>query len=249
MGRTKKLTDPSSTPRSSGWEREQSIRSYLHAATRTHSPQREAETASQEIDSFPSTLARLSPAPSVMSETQLPQESEWRAILPNLLTKADLEALSDRLGRVVREEVAQLRADLANVEACMSVAESETRALRTDLEHTNSTVTNQEADIASLTMWVDDLDNRGRRMILRVRGLREGDPAEHIPDILKRLFTQAGIPYRWGYPFSLSAKHGPDQHGPDQVTSQVSSEPWAYHRSKYQTGWRDRFSNHRLGRK
>ncbi|CAH2315376.1 Hypothetical predicted protein [Pelobates cultripes] len=227
-----------------------------------------------------------------MSETQLPQEGEWRAILPNLLTKADFEALSDRLGRVVREEVAQLRTDLANVEARMSVAESETRALRTDLEHTNSMVATQEADIASLTTWVDDLD-------LRISGVREGDPAEHIPDILKRLFTQvlggqqiprlglvrahralrpmpapeeqprdiicclenyqlkedilrtvrrmgtirfesqtisiyqdlsrytlkarralrpvtsalqqAGIPYRWGYPFSLSARHGPDQ--------------------------------------
>ncbi|CAH2225292.1 Hypothetical predicted protein [Pelobates cultripes] len=54
---------------------------------------------------------------------------------------------------------------------------------------------------------------------------------------------QAGILYRWGYPFSLSARHGPDQ-----VTSQVSFELWAYHRSKYQTGWRDHFSNHRLDR-
>ncbi|CAH2293397.1 Hypothetical predicted protein [Pelobates cultripes] len=127
-----------------------------------------------------------------MSETQLPQEGEWRAILPNLLTKADFEVLSDRLGRVVREKVAQLRVGLANVEACMSVADSETRAIRRDLEHTNSTVAHQEADIASLTTWVDDLDNSGRRLNLRVRGVREGDPAEHIPDILKRLFTVGG---------------------------------------------------------
>ncbi|CAH2221747.1 Hypothetical predicted protein [Pelobates cultripes] len=142
------------------------------------------------MDSLPSTPARISPTSSIMSEPQLTQEGEWRAILPNLLTKADFEALSDRLGRVVREEVAQLRADLANVEAHMSVAESETRALRTDLEHTNSTVANEEADLASLTTWVDDLDNRGRRLNLHVRRVKEGDPAEHIPDTLKRLFTQ-----------------------------------------------------------
>ncbi|CAH2319011.1 Hypothetical predicted protein [Pelobates cultripes] len=256
------------------------------------------EEVSQGMESFPSTPVRLSPTPSFSSEPQLTQEGEWRAILPNLLTKADFEALSDRLGRVVREEVAQLRADLANVEARMSVAESETRALHTDLEHTNSTVTNQEADLASLTTWVDDLDNHGRRLNLRVRGVREGDPAEHIPDTLKWLrywggqqiprlgkvrahralrpmpspeeqprdiicclenyqlkedilhtarrmgtirfenqtisiyqdlsrytlqarralcpvisaLQQAGIPYRWGYPFSLSARHGQDQH-------------------------------------
>ncbi|CAH2281603.1 Hypothetical predicted protein [Pelobates cultripes] len=190
MGRTWKPTDPSGTPRSSGREGEQSIRSYLQATARPRSPQREMEEVSQGMESFPSTPARLSTTPSIMSEPQQTQEGEWRAILPNLLTKADFEALSDRLGRVVREEVAQLRADLANVEARMSVAESETRALRTDLEHTNSTVASQEADLASLTTWVDDLDNRGRRVNLGVRGVREGDPAEHIPDTLKRLFTQ-----------------------------------------------------------
>ncbi|CAH2331138.1 Hypothetical predicted protein, partial [Pelobates cultripes] len=84
----------------------------------SHSPP--AVTASQDVDSFPSTLATLSPTPSIMSEPQQTQEGEWRAKLQNLLTKADFEALSDRLGRVVREEVAQLHADLANVEACMS---------------------------------------------------------------------------------------------------------------------------------
>ncbi|CAH2319385.1 Hypothetical predicted protein [Pelobates cultripes] len=190
MGRTRKPTDSSSTPRSSGREGEQSIRSYLQATARPRSPQRETEEVSQGMESFPSTPARLSPTPSFSSEPQLTQEGEWRAILPNLLTKADFEALSDRLGRVVREEMAQLRADLSNVEARMSVAESETRALRTDLEHTNSTVTSQEADLASLTTWVDDLDNRGRRLNLRIRGVREGDPAEHIPNTLKRLFAQ-----------------------------------------------------------
>ncbi|CAH2315941.1 Hypothetical predicted protein [Pelobates cultripes] len=190
MGRTRKQSDPTGTPRPSGREGEHSIRSYLQAATRARSPQREEEAASQELDSFPSTPARMSPVPSNMSESQLPQEGEWKAILPNLLTKADFEALSDRLGRVVREEVAQLRADLANMEARMSVAESETRSLRTDLEQTNLAVANQEADTANLTTWIDDLDNRGRRLNLRIRGMREEGPTEHVPDALLRLFTQ-----------------------------------------------------------
>ncbi|CAH2294104.1 Hypothetical predicted protein [Pelobates cultripes] len=193
-----------------------------------------------------------------MPEQQLQLDGEWRAILPNLLTKADFEALSDRLGHVVREEVAQLRADLLNVEARMSVAEAETRELCTDLEHTNTAVTTQEADIAHLTTWVDDLDNRGCRMNLRVCGVREGGPAENIPELLRQIFSQLKeeilrtarrigtirleeqtiaiyqdlsrytlqarralrpittllqhtcIQYRWGYPFSLSARDGPD---------------------------------------
>ncbi|CAH2281732.1 Hypothetical predicted protein [Pelobates cultripes] len=256
------------------------------------------EAASPTRDSSPPTSPRFSPSPSPTPEQRQQPDGEWRAILPNLLTKTDFEALSDRLGRVVREEVAQLRADLSNVEARMSVAEAETRALRTDLEQTNTAVTTQEADIAHLTTWVDDLDNRGRRMNLRVRGVREGGPAENIPELLRQIFSQvlgnqnmprlglvrahralrpipppedqprdivccldnfqlkeeilrtarrignirmddqtitiyqdlsrytlqarralrpittalqhAGIQYRWGYPFSLSARHGPD---------------------------------------
>ncbi|CAH2219156.1 Hypothetical predicted protein [Pelobates cultripes] len=150
------------------------------------------EAANQAPDSIPSTPARHSPALSYASEPQMLQEDGWRDILPNLLTKTDFEALSDRLGRVVREEVAQLRADMVNMEARMSVAEAETKALRTDLEHTNTAVTGQEADMAYLTTWIDDLDNRGRRLNLRVRRVREGGPSENIPDTLRQIFTQTG---------------------------------------------------------
>ncbi|CAH2299956.1 Hypothetical predicted protein, partial [Pelobates cultripes] len=120
----------------------------------------------------------------------MPLEDGWREILPNFLTKADFEVLSDRLGFVVHEEVAQLRADLASVESCMSVAEVETKALQTDLEHTNTAVTGQEVDMAYLTTWIDDLDNRGRRLNLRVCGVTEGGPSENIPDTLRQIFTQ-----------------------------------------------------------
>ncbi|CAH2253807.1 Hypothetical predicted protein [Pelobates cultripes] len=200
MGRTKKLTDPGGTPRPAGPGGDHTIRSYLHPTTRAQSPQPEMEAANQAPDSIPSTPARHSPALSYASEPQMLQEDGWRDILPNLLTKTDFEALSDRLGRVVREEVAQLRADMVNMEARMSVAEAETKALRTDLEHTNTAVTGQEADMAYLTTWIDDLDNRGRRLNLRVRGVREGGPSENIPDTLRQIFTQV-----------LGARQGPDQ--------------------------------------
>ncbi|CAH2315536.1 Hypothetical predicted protein [Pelobates cultripes] len=272
MGR-KRLADATGTPRQSGQGGEQTIRSFLHSTARDSTPQREMEAASPTRDSSPPTLTRFSPSPSPTPEQRQQPDGEWRAILPNLLTKADFEALSDRLGRVVMEEVAQLRADLSNVEARMSVAEAETRALRTDLEQTNTAVTTQEADIAHLTTWVDDLDNRGRRMNLRVRGVREGGSGRKRPrapetdlqsedqprDIVccldnfqlkeeilrtaRRIGTirmddqtitiyqdlsrytlqarralrpittalqHAGIQYRWGYPFSLSARHGLD---------------------------------------
>ncbi|CAH2223305.1 Hypothetical predicted protein [Pelobates cultripes] len=186
MGCTKKPTDTGGTPRPAGPGGDHTIRSYLHSTARARSPQPEMEAANQAPDSTPSTPARHLPAQSLALEPQMQPEDGWREILPNLLTKADFEALSDRLGRVVREEVAQLRADLANVEARMTVAEAETKALRTDLEHTNTTVTGQEADMAYLTTWIDDPDNRGRRLNLRVRGVREGGPSENIPEALSK---------------------------------------------------------------
>ncbi|CAH2249108.1 Hypothetical predicted protein [Pelobates cultripes] len=145
------------------------------------------EATSLPLEYLSSTPAVFSPAPSPTPDPQQPQEGEWRDILPNLLNKTDFEALSDRL---VREEVAQLRADVASVEARMAVAEIETRALRTDLELTNTTAAKQDADIAYLTTWVDDLDNCGRRMNLRIRGVREGGHSEHIPGTLRQIFTQ-----------------------------------------------------------
>ncbi|CAH2294119.1 Hypothetical predicted protein [Pelobates cultripes] len=54
----------------------------------------------------------FSPTPSQSSDTQMPLEGELRAIVRNLLTKVDFEALSDRLGRVVREEIAQLHSNM-----------------------------------------------------------------------------------------------------------------------------------------
>ncbi|CAH2315007.1 Hypothetical predicted protein [Pelobates cultripes] len=177
------------------------------------------EAASQAPDSTPSTPARYSPAQSLASEPQMPPEDGWREILPNLLTKADFEALSDRLGRVVRKEVDQLGADLTNVEARMSVAEAATKALQTDLEHTNTAVTGQEADMAYLTTWIDDLENRGRRLNLRVRGLREGGPSENITEGLRQIFTQASRRYKYptGWRGHSSSNHQDRSNHADQI--------------------------------
>ncbi|CAH2283227.1 Hypothetical predicted protein [Pelobates cultripes] len=147
----------------------------------------------------------------------MPPDGEGRAILPNLLTKADFEALSHRLGRVVWEEVAQLRTDLSNVEARMSVAEAETRVLNTDLEQTNTMVTNQEADMAHLTMWVDDLGNRGRRMNLRIRGVR-GRPSRKYPRA-----PEADLQPGTGQP--KYAQTGPSQGPPSTETTACTGGP------------------------
>ncbi|CAH2296444.1 Hypothetical predicted protein, partial [Pelobates cultripes] len=65
------------------------------------------EAANETADSPPATPAGFSPAPTTSQGAQGTLDGDLRALLPNLLTKADLEALSDRLSKVIRDELAQ----------------------------------------------------------------------------------------------------------------------------------------------
>ncbi|CAH2284386.1 Hypothetical predicted protein [Pelobates cultripes] len=111
MGRTKKLTEPQGTPRPSGSAVEPSIRSFL-TTPRDFASQPEMESSNETA-----TPAGFSLASSASPEAQGTLDGDLRALLPNLLTKVDLEALSDRLSRVIRDELAQVRADVASMDA------------------------------------------------------------------------------------------------------------------------------------
>ncbi|CAH2252142.1 Hypothetical predicted protein [Pelobates cultripes] len=139
---------------------EQSIRTYLITPRDLKSqPEMEALDLSQGLPS--TTPVRRSQAPTDTSVAQLTLDGEPWAILPNLLTKADFEALSDHLSWVAQDEIAQVRADMANMEARVTIAVAESRALRTNMDATHTAVIGCEMSIAHLTTWVDDLDNRG----------------------------------------------------------------------------------------
>ncbi|CAH2250756.1 Hypothetical predicted protein [Pelobates cultripes] len=141
-------------------------------------------TPGPTADSPPRTPAQFSPTPSDPPDTQ-------GALRPTLLTKADLEALSDCLSQVIRSELSQVKADIANMDARLTVTEADTRALREDTDAAVSTITGCEASLTHITTRVDDLDNRSRRMNLRVRGVREMGPNENIPEILRTIFSLA----------------------------------------------------------
>ncbi|CAH2251716.1 Hypothetical predicted protein, partial [Pelobates cultripes] len=113
---------------------------------------------------------RFSPTSSDSLYTLMTLEVELQAILPSLLTKADFEALSDRLSQVVQMEIARMHADLANVDTRVLVAEVETWSLHTDLKQTITAVMGCETDLAHVTNWVDDLENHGHRLNLCIRG-------------------------------------------------------------------------------
>ncbi|CAH2284448.1 Hypothetical predicted protein, partial [Pelobates cultripes] len=158
------LTEPQGTPRPSGSGAEPSIRSFL-TTPRDFVSQPEMEASNETA-----TPAGFSPASPASPETQGTLDGDLRALLPNLLTKADLEALSDRLSRVIRDEVAQVRADVASMDAQLTATETDNRTLRSDAELTRTSINSCEASLAHLTTWVNDLDNRGCRLNLRVCG-------------------------------------------------------------------------------
>ncbi|CAH2250499.1 Hypothetical predicted protein [Pelobates cultripes] len=190
MWRNKKQADPPGTPRPSGSGTEHSIRSYLTTPQDLGS-QPDTEAPDPTADSPSATPTQFSPTPSDPPETQGTLEVELRAILPTLLTKADLEALSDHLSWVIRNELTQVKADITNMDARLTATEADTRALRTETDAAVSTITGCETSLAHITTWVHDLDNRSRRMNIRVRGVREMGPKENIPKILRTVFSRA----------------------------------------------------------
>ncbi|OCT87317.1 hypothetical protein XELAEV_18021015mg, partial [Xenopus laevis] len=93
--------------------------------------------------------------------------------LISLPTKRDFEHLVSQIEKTVREEVADLKLEMATLHS--RVADAETRQDTVETA-TNSLIQSQSAQnklLYSLQKRIDDLDNRGRRCNLRIRGLPE----------------------------------------------------------------------------
>uniref|UniRef100_A0A8C5R1A8 Uncharacterized protein n=1 Tax=Leptobrachium leishanense TaxID=445787 RepID=A0A8C5R1A8_9ANUR len=109
-------------------------------------------------------------------------EVRLESILAGMPTKADLADMLSDLHASVRRDVEEVRGevtDLGNRVSRLELAAAEMPP---------STPTNPEA-YSELRRLVDDVDNRGRRNKLRIRGLKELDPPEQLEEVLSRFFN------------------------------------------------------------
>ncbi|CAH2311136.1 Hypothetical predicted protein [Pelobates cultripes] len=126
-----------------------------------------------------------SPTRSMMSdggETTLADiRADIRALAENMVMKDDLHSLSDTLHAAIRTEVTLLRSD-------MTAHDSRLQHLETTTQAYTLAKTRQENMLLALRRHTEDLDNRGRRSNIRVRGLPEPAGEEDVEAILGTLF-------------------------------------------------------------
>ncbi|CAH2275139.1 Hypothetical predicted protein [Pelobates cultripes] len=111
------------------------------------------------------------------------------AISANMLTRGDKTALVSELRTVIREEIAAVRRDLTALEQRVDELE-EHRLHATHHQQAADLATARQGNILlEMRRQVEDLDNRGRRNNIRVRGLPESDD-ESPRELLTGLFVQ-----------------------------------------------------------
>ncbi|CAH2319313.1 Hypothetical predicted protein [Pelobates cultripes] len=114
--------------------------------------------------------------------------AEIRALAANMVTKDDLRGLSETLYAAIHTEVTALRADLVAQDSRLQHLENTTQAHTAEAEASNLAITRQGNMLLTLRRHTEDLDNRGRRSNIRVRGIPESAGEEDVEALLRALF-------------------------------------------------------------
>ncbi|CAH2301011.1 Hypothetical predicted protein [Pelobates cultripes] len=97
----------------------------------------------------------------------------WLDLLRALPTKEDLRSATSELGAMIRQHIQALRADMQGLSDRVSHVEAACDSLRvaqTSLAEAADTCSEQ---VRGMALHIKDLDNRGRRNNIRLRGLPE----------------------------------------------------------------------------
>ncbi|CAH2255813.1 Hypothetical predicted protein [Pelobates cultripes] len=185
----------------------------------------------------PATNTRGSQPSSPATSEGSMDDTDIRAILTQLPSKKDLIEMFQRLENTFSEKLQAVNADVQHLRTRVQALEdSEEATERLWLEcHTTQ---NQHTDaIMYLQRKLDDLDNRGRRNNLRVRGIVESPEGTTENPIKARralkpitsALLEKQIKFRWNFPFALSVS---TQSGIKTIStpmdSQTSSRHWAF---------------------
>lgn len=151
-----------------------------HKPMSTNSPAIAA--SSQQV---PSSLAGLPAildplAPTSLGPGSLPQTSQEdadiRTLLHTLPTKADMEALVQRMEEQNRHDFQQLHTKVQHLDVRFSKGESSVSSL--------------EKGLAETQIHIEDLENRSRRNNLRLRGLPEATGPENLQETVRAILLK-----------------------------------------------------------
>lgn len=118
-----------------------------------------------------------------------PDPLGWAKCFQQLPTKADFQELISEVKDACRQEIAALRQDIQQVTLRVEDLETEHDTTRTYLSHVHPLLSAQSETIRDMNRHLEDLDNRGRRNNIRVRGLPEAAGTENLTEILVSIFN------------------------------------------------------------
>ncbi|CAH2285575.1 Hypothetical predicted protein [Pelobates cultripes] len=179
MGRTKR-PDGSQTPRSNPTGSQAGpMDEYLQTPAAASREQAGATMADSPHHVLP---------PETAGPTLTDISADIRALAAQMVTKTDLQTLSDDLHAAIRLEVTALRAEMTTHNGRLQTLEGNMQETMGRTGTTTTAVTRQGNMLLALRRQTEDLDNRGRRSNIRVRGLPEPQADEDIEATLKALF-------------------------------------------------------------
>ncbi|CAH2272690.1 Hypothetical predicted protein [Pelobates cultripes] len=115
-------------------------------------------------------------------------ERKLRDLTATMVTRTDLQTLTATIQDTLRSEVAGIRTEIAAQAGRITAAEEAAAALTARMASTDTAVARQGDMLLSIRRHLEDVDNRGRRCNIRVRGVPEAEGTENAEEVLKELF-------------------------------------------------------------
>uniref|UniRef100_A0A8C5LTY5 Uncharacterized protein n=1 Tax=Leptobrachium leishanense TaxID=445787 RepID=A0A8C5LTY5_9ANUR len=146
-----------------------------------------AEEVRTQTDPEPS---MLNPSPSHSEANTSIDPAVWLPLLRNLPTKADLKEANTELRSSIMAELQHVRQDIQGLTHRVDILEQGSDSLRLAQEVSTSVLQLRSTQLRNMALHMADLDNRGRRNNLRLRGLPETETSvDHLTGMLLSIFN------------------------------------------------------------
>ncbi|OCT96131.1 hypothetical protein XELAEV_18013814mg, partial [Xenopus laevis] len=108
--------------------------------------------------------------------------------LKSLPTKADLADMIAQFKHTLKEEIGDLRSELSSLHTRVTDIDQRNELVETTVEALTTANSHHIKTISALQRRLDDIDNRGRRNNLRIRGLPELPEGESLLEVVTQLY-------------------------------------------------------------
>lgn len=152
-------------------------------------PARTPTPATQNLDNTVPAIFHTDSQESIShAPLTLRADAELRALLQALPTRADIEAILNRLEESHKQEIAAVRHDVQTLSERMDSGETSVATIEQRLAAVEAAQTAQASSILSQQLQMEEVEDRSRRNNLRLRGLPEATGMEDLAESTLAIF-------------------------------------------------------------